>query len=422
MIGFGPLPRVRQRPYFPVLLTPTERPGRWTTTMYPPSSQYSLLPTDPEDIDSPADPLDAPPTSRPISSWLNVNSFRTRRFAFLAAGSLIVFILAGLYWRHVFQETVVFPEDWLDTPPAEPTVLRIAVITRVDGFERRKAVREAMFKGVRKEDVTLDYRFFVGAAPKDTNGTIVHRLVEEENKKFNDIVMLDKIDDIPERLSEKRYAALKWAASVSNATYDYFMTLDSDTFVRFVPLARRLPELYGDKKVNPREQPVLIGRMSQHLTYFIPTIPDGNTDPNDEDAFIRGPWFLYPAGIGYMMSSSLVNITLSTDPPLPHHIHYPSDDVMIGSWIGALRLFNNDTIEWNSTEHSGEPIHHVHPKPFLPYSVDTLMIDDVQGWHDFPGRGGHDAPISWNSVCTHHITAVEMKGLRKRLEFLGEWK
>lgn len=96
---------------------------------------------------------------------------------------------------------------------------------------------------------------------------------------------------------------------------------------------------------------------------------------------------------------------------------------MIGAWIASLRLFPDETIEWESTrDHSPEPVHPVHPKPFLPYSVDTLMIDDVHGWHDFPERGGHDASISWNSVCTHHISAAEMKAIRKQLEFLGEWE
>ena len=77
--------------------------------------------------------------------------------------------------------------------------------------------------------------------------------------------------------------------------------MDSDTFVRFVPLARRLPELYEGKQVNPREEPVLIGRMSMHLTYFVTRVPDGNEDPGEEDEVIKGPWFQYPAGIGYML-------------------------------------------------------------------------------------------------------------------------
>ena len=121
-----------------------------------------------------------------------------------------------------------------------------------------------------------------------------------------------------------------------------------------------------------------------------------------------------------IVSSSLVKIFLSTDPPLPHHIHYPSDDVMIGAWIAALRVFHDETIEWQfGPDHPPEVLR---PKPFLPNPVETLIIDDVHGWHDFPGRGDHDAPISWDSVCTHHVTVDEMKEIRRRLEFLGEWK
>lgn len=91
------------------------------------------------------------------------------------------------------------------------------------------------------------------------------------------------------------------AGSVSNDTYDYFMTLDSDTFVRFSPLARRLSQLYGEKKINPRQEPLLIGRIGYHLTYFLPTVPDGNKDEQEEDEYVKGPWFPYPIGIGYML-------------------------------------------------------------------------------------------------------------------------
>lgn len=213
--------------------------------MYPPSTRYSLLPTDPEEHSLlPTDPedidldIDIPVLKPRPTPWFHslrnrrFHSLRNCRFAILIAGSLVVFLIAGLYWSNVFTgkhtavfpgNTAIFPENtfifgqesrpqWLDTPPVEPVVLRIAVMTRVDGFERRQAVREAVFQGVRKEDVSLDYRFFVGAAPKTEEGESTHRLVDEENQKFNDIVVLDEIDDIPERLSEKRYAALKWVS------------------------------------------------------------------------------------------------------------------------------------------------------------------------------------------------------------------
>ncbi|PPQ69333.1 hypothetical protein CVT26_002565 [Gymnopilus dilepis] len=399
--------------------------------MYPPSSQYSALATDPEE----ADYVGLRPHRR---TWRS--SFLSRRSAFVVLGGLIIFVVGGLYLRSErtsakvpLGESDALPQDafrfndssrpdWLDVPPPEPLVLRIAVITRLDAFERRRVIRETVFHGVRERDVSMHYRFVVGAPPKTDEGEKTQRLVQEENDRFDDILMLHEIDDIPERISEKRYGALKWGGSVPNDTYDYFVTLDSDTFVRFGPLARRLPVLFGDKTIKPREDPLLIGRMGSHLTYFLPTVPDGNENAQDEDEFVVGPWFSYPIGIGYMLSSSLVKILLSTDPPLPHHIHYPSDDVMIGSWLASLRLFHDETIEWKIPPEKVNETHHTFPKPFLPQPIDTLIIDDIPGWHDFPARGGQQRNVTWDSVCIHHIKAPEMEILRGRPEFQSDWE
>ncbi|KAF8888697.1 galactosyltransferase-domain-containing protein [Gymnopilus junonius] len=396
--------------------------------MYPPATHYSALPTDPEDIYV----YKSKPTWRRIVF--------TRRFLLGISGSLFIFLLIGFWSRrklHSAQaalDAATLPEDlfvfnnvsrphWLDVPLPEPLVLRIAVITRVDAYERRQSLRDNIFRGVGEKDISMVYRFFVGAAPHTEQGNTDRRLVEEENRKHNDIIVLDDIDDIPERISEKRYAAFKWAGSVPNSTYDYFLTVDSDTFVRFMPLARRLPQLYGDKKINPREDPLIIGRMGSHLTYFLPTVPDGNKDEHLQDMHVKGPWFPYPIGIGYMISSALVNIFLSTDPPLTHHIHYPSDDVMIGTWIASLRYFPDKTIEFEEIPKNENDTSHTrfYPEPYLPYAVDTLIINDVPGWHDFPARGGQEGPITWDSICIHRLKAHEMKELRNRPEFLLEW-
>lgn len=77
------------------------------------------------------------------------------------------------------------------------------------------------------------------------------------------------------------------------------MTMDSDTFCRFRTLARRLRHAYPELK--PHVQPILIGRMGGHLVYLKSTIPDGNENDSDEDFIMKGPWYSYPLGIGYML-------------------------------------------------------------------------------------------------------------------------
>lgn len=77
------------------------------------------------------------------------------------------------------------------------------------------------------------------------------------------------------------------------------MTIDSDTFCRLPALARRLAHVYPSLK--PTEEPILIGRMAGHLVYFENTVADGNLDDEQEDAYVKGPWYDYPMGIGYML-------------------------------------------------------------------------------------------------------------------------
>lgn len=71
--------------------------------------------------------------------------------------------------------------------------------------------RDSMLAGISKKYVDLTYKFFVGRpiADEDTNQSIFDA-ISKENKAYDDVVMLKDIKDITERLSEKRFSALKW--------------------------------------------------------------------------------------------------------------------------------------------------------------------------------------------------------------------
>ncbi|TFK32889.1 hypothetical protein BDQ12DRAFT_728236 [Crucibulum laeve] len=305
-------------------------------------------------------------------------------------------------------------------PERQPLVLRLAIITRVDAFERREALRAEVLAGILPSDVVVDYRFFVGSPGDGAKALHTRILLNQENTAYGDVEILNEIPDIFETVAEKRFAALKWGGLISNDSYDYFMTMDSDTFCRFGPLARRLPELLKEKELtlNPRVDPIMIGRMGSHLVYWQNRVPDGSKDLKEQDEYVKGPWYSYPSGIG----SSLVHSLLDANPPIPHHIHYPWGDVMIGSWVAALENFPDASIHWESTpEHSPEPVHEVFPTPYASYVVKTEVIDDFTGWHDYPKRGGHDARIGWDSVCIHRLKPDEMVAFRQMEEIKGEW-
>ncbi|GJJ06704.1 hypothetical protein Clacol_000899 [Clathrus columnatus] len=316
---------------------------------------------------------------------------------------------------------------WMDSPPTQPPLsLRVAVLSHPKEVQRRQLIRDNLFKGVRRNEIHIDYRFLVGL-PVDGDNVVEKKVeqLKEEEKEKGDLVIVE-IKEAFNRLSEKRFAALKWADSFSNTSYDYFMNLDSDTFVRFGPLARRLPTVLKGKNVNPREDPIIIARMRPHWWHWVTTVSDQNQDSTDQDLRLDGPWYSYPIGIGYMLSSSLVKSMVTTRVPLPHHIHFPNDDVMIGSWISSLKTFPDPEHSFRvSRQHDWNLDTTISPQPLHPNIIDTLVVNDIDGWHDYPGRANVEeigGSVEWNSVCIHHIKEDEIKLFRKVPEFQGDWK
>ncbi|KAF8510873.1 hypothetical protein BU17DRAFT_55076 [Hysterangium stoloniferum] len=393
-------------------------------------TQYARLPQEEE----------WPTASLAPSQWI-LSSKRILKFlrrprlivAFVFVIAIITFVGRNLTWnasstpsKPLFSNgTFTFHESlrptYLDIQLQSPLAVRVAVITRRNEFERRHALRQSMLQGIPSTDVQLEYRFFLGerSPPFSFHEWILSWRIAYESVMYGDITLLNDIVDIPARLSEKRYSALKWAGNVPRDTYDYFLTIDSDTFCRMTVLARSLPHLYAQKNLKPREKPILIGRMGSHLTYFQNTVPDGYENSQGQDEVIRGPWFPYPTGIGYMLSSSLVSTLLSATPPLPHHIHYPSDDVMIGAWIAGMRYFPNSSIEFSSIAKLPDLEHSVKPRPYFPQVIETEILDNWN-WHDFPGRP-HHTKIGWESTCIHRWSGEEMRAFREMSEVKGEW-
>lgn len=128
-----------------------------------------------------------------------------------------------------------------------------------------------------------------------------------------------------------------------------------------------------------------------------------------------------------MCSSNITQTILSLDPPVAHHINYPSDDVMIGSWIGSLRYFPDPNATFVTTARSSAPPSTpslpVQPKPLLPYIVNTTVVDDKEGWHDVREESTKDKerPIGWDSVCVHRMKIEQMRSLREMDEIKREW-
>jgi hypothetical protein len=122
------------------------------------------------------------------------------------------------------------------------------------------------------------------------------------------------------------------------------------------------------------------------------------------DILYKGKPYDYPLGIAYLLRSALSFYSrLSTDRlglssqltthlaglPLPTHIPYPFDDVLVGSWI-------ND------------------------HAPDTIVVHDPAGFHN-PEKDWAIVPIDWDTVCVHQSEPVEMRALRRRKEYADEF-
>lgn len=203
--------------------------------------------------------------------------------------------------------------EWLDTPPPKPLVLRLAIITRVDGFDRRNALRQSLLRGIPESDVKVEYKFVVGHERYPWVGkpySWVDQWVRDEQTKFGDVLILNMEENM-KRMTEKRYRAMQWGGLAEPSSYDFFMTLDDDTFCRLPALARRMAADKVLSRKEPRKEPIIVGRSMSNWRYWVPTVPTkkvpGGIDETLEghedelDLVVNGPWYEYPGGIGYML-------------------------------------------------------------------------------------------------------------------------
>jgi len=96
---------------------------------------------------------------------------------------------------------------------------------------------------------------------------------------------------------------------------------------------------------------------------------------------------------------------------------------MIGSWVSGLRAFPDTSNDFLRTIDADPGVISVRPKLYLPYVVDTRVVDDKIGWHDFKNRGAisRQRSIGWDTACVHRIKNDEVMKLRTMEEIRTEW-
>lgn len=112
-------------------------------------------------------------------------------------------------------------------------VIRLAIISHIFEFERRQVLRDTVLKGIPSADVKLEYKFIIGLAKEGTANLTTRYQRAKEDWFYGDVLTM-KVTDIPERLSEKRYGALKWVCLLF-----FFRLIPSRPFLSCVAVSCR---------------------------------------------------------------------------------------------------------------------------------------------------------------------------------------
>ncbi|KZV78802.1 hypothetical protein EXIGLDRAFT_847156, partial [Exidia glandulosa HHB12029] len=288
------------------------------------------------------------------------------------------------------------PPQWYLQPAPRPLVLRIAIMSMADEFDLRAFLRENVYNPatVPRDEVQFDIKFFLARQPAAfgelwgvpwrVTAFDVNRRVQEEQARYGDIEIIDG-EENTWNLCRKRFLAMKWAAQAPQSEYDFFLTADSDSFVRLAALARRMNDRQPDL-LNPRHEFSIWGVMMSKWFHW-----RKSADGVSPDERYDGEWYDFPVGMGYLLSSALTARLHNVSHLLPHNVPYYSDDIAVGSWI---------------FEHAPQ----------------TMVINDKGGFHDPPMHGSQGHPIDYGTVLIHHVDLNEMRQLRSIPEWESEWQ
>jgi len=205
-----------------------------------------------------------------------------KQMSYIRIAGVAVFILASLLLLSSYSADVT-----IATQPRYH--FAVAVLSKHSDTLRRATLRATVFA-----NVSFPYVFIVGKT--------------ENVLSEPDLVVLDVVDS-HDTLAYKRVSSIQWAAQ-QNA--DFFVQMDSDSFVRFDAL-RNVMQQYVNTSV-------VYGRMIMF-----------------EDSL------KYPGGMAYVISHSLTTLLARSN--CETNVLYPFDDVMVGRClrsVNATTLINDD--------------------------------------------------------------------------------
>lgn len=142
---------------------------------------------------------------------------------------LIAVICAGCWTGATFVNVFNDSNRGLLEQPLRSTRLFIAIASATPFRNRRQGIRDSWLKLVKDHlNCMVEFKFFVGS-PIQANETDTALLLEEQ-RLFNDLVVLEDAGDTRSDLSAKTVGLLRWA--VDRFHFDWLLKIDDDSFLR----------------------------------------------------------------------------------------------------------------------------------------------------------------------------------------------
>ncbi|XP_067663076.1 beta-1,3-galactosyltransferase 5-like [Haliotis asinina] len=182
-----------------------------------------------------------------------------------------------------------------------PVWMVIGVISRVDNFQRRHAIRYTWGSSVhRSRSRNVCLVFLVGLCHSS-----MQEMLETEHKKYGDVVQINT-DDSYQNLVWKSVALLKWTTEFCTS-FSFLLKIDDDVFVNLAQLFRTLDMFETEPKfimgqINRGTKP----KRRPKSKYFV----SRNDYPDD----VYPP---YVAGAAYVISGLLTRELLEAIPTSP---------------------------------------------------------------------------------------------------------
>ncbi|XP_054719871.1 beta-1,3-galactosyltransferase 6-like [Uloborus diversus] len=200
------------------------------------------------------------------------------------------------------------------TSPRYQALLLVIIFSSPGNHERRKIIRDTWLQT--KADKDILHFFAIGS--KLLNAEKIQSL-EDENIKYKDLLMLDKVQDSFSKLSEKLREIFIWVEK--NVSYTYVLKVDDDSFVHLDALNVALSQMPKSKT---------------YWGYF-----DGQANVKKVGKWAERNWFLcdkylpYAKGGGYVLSRDLVHqIVINAE----YLSMYKNEDVSLGVWLAPFEI------------------------------------------------------------------------------------